>query len=154
MEKKANPFGGPIAAIFGKIRGIAWGVPFLPQVIQFLVQSFILIVLCFLYLTIGIVFNCYAVFCSLLVGTREEFRSSDLVGKSAYALMAGIYLLLAAPCWVIVMPFMLLGWFWDRMSWYGLVMYCLLIGAVVAIAFDYDGFLRFWIELFGSKVCR
>ena len=147
-ERKVNPFYGPIETIVGKIRGIIWRMPFLPQIIQFLVQSFILFVLCILYCTIGIVFNCYAVFCSLLVETRKEFRCSDLVGKSAYALMAGIYLLLAAPCWVIVMPFMLLGWFWERMSWFGLVGYCLLVGAVVTIAFDYNGLLSFWLDLF------
>ena len=153
-EKKENPFLGSIVKIIGEIRGIAWGMPFLPQIIQFLVQSFILLVLCALYCTIGIVFNCYAVFCSLLAGTREEFRCSDPVGKSAYALMAGIYLLLAAPCWLIVMPFMLLSWFWEHMAWRGLVMYCLLVGAVVAVVFKYDVLLSFWIDFFASRLGR
>ncbi len=61
--------------------------------------------------------------------------------------MAGIYLLFAAPCWVIIMPFMLLGWLWDRMSWIGLVLYCLLIGAIVFIAFNYEFFWTYWVAM-------
>ena len=129
-----NPFGGPIETVTGKIRGIPWGKPFFPQIIQFLVLNFIRFVLCVLYCTIGVVYICHKIFSSLLGETREEFkRSSDLVGKSAYALMAGIYLLLDAPCWVVVMPFMLLGWLWQKMSWFGLVAYFLIIGAVTVL---------------------
>ena len=149
-EKRTNPFSIPIKTMVGKICGIQWGMPFLPQIIQFLVQIFIFFVLCILYCTIGIVFNCYAVFCSLLAETREEIRCSDLVGKSAYALMAGIYLLLAAPCWVVVMPFMLLGWFWTRMSWFGLVVYCLLLGLIVAAILNHDTIPPFLSYMFGG----
>ena len=138
-KRSENPFASPISVISCRIRGIPWGMPFLPQVIQFLVQAVILFVLCVLYCTIGIVFNCYSIFCTLLAGTRDEFINSDLVGKSAYAVMAGIYLLLAAPCWLIVMPFMLLGWLWDRMSWLGLVLYTFIVGFLVDAIINSNG---------------
>ena len=144
-RNKENPFASPIAAIWGKIRDIHWGVPFLPQIIQFLVQALVLVVFCILYCTIGIVFNCYSIFCTLLAGTRAEFKSSDLIGKSAYAVMAGIYLVLAAPCWLLVVPFMLLGWFWDRMSWFGLLLYAAVVGALVAIIINH-GDIYIWIS--------
>ena len=148
--KKENPFASPIAVMFRKIRGITWGIPFLPQVIQFVVQSFVLIVLCVLFCTIGIVFNCYSIFCKLLAGTREELKDSDLVGKSAYALMAGIYLILAAPCWVIVAPFMLLGWCWNRMSWIGLVLYSVLVGLLVFAGIHHSDCGDLWRGFFNN----
>ncbi len=150
-EKRENPFTSPIKTIAGKIVAIRWCMPFLPQVIQLLVQSIIIIILSLLYCTIGIVFNCYSVFCSLLSDTRAEFKNSDLVGKSAYALMAGVYLLLAAPCFLIVMPFMVLGMFWERMSWFGLALYVLIITIVVLIVFQYDSIVAYYLAVFTSR---
>lgn len=146
VMKKENPFASPITAIARKIGSITWRMPFLPQTIQLLVQSFVLLVLCLLFCTIGIVFNCYSIFCKLLAGTREEFNGSDLVGKSAYALMAGIYLILAAPCWVIVAPFMLLGWCWDRMSWCGLILYSALIGLLICAVIHHRSDIYEWYQ--------
>ena len=143
-RNRANPFTGPIASQVNKIRGISWEMPYLPQLIQFVVQSLVLVVFCLLYCSIGIVFNCYSIFAMLLAGTRTDFRNSnDLVGKSAYALMAGIYLILAAPCWLIVMPFMLLGWLWDRISWIGLVVYAVLIGLLVFAFVNQDAIIKY-----------
>ena len=142
--KKENPFASPIVAMCHKILSISWRMPFIPQAIQFLVQLFVFFILCVLFCTIGMVFNLYSIFCNLLAGTREEFKGSDLVGKSAYALMAGIYLILAAPCWVIVAPFMLLGWCWDRMSWFGLILYSILIGSLMFAVIQRNYIYEWW----------
>ena len=58
-------------------------------------------------------------------------RESNAVEKSAYALAAGIYLMLAAPFWLIILPFLLLGWLWKKCSWTGLVIYLLIIAGIV-----------------------
>ena len=149
--KKENPFASPIVVISRKICDITWGMPFLPQIIQFFVQSLVLLVLCVLYCSIGIVFNCYSIFCKLLAGTREEFKGADLVGKSAYAMMAGIYLILATPCWVIVAPFMLLGWCWDRLSWFGLILYAVLIALLVFTVIQSSYIYEWWYSMFFSS---
>ena len=150
--KKENPFASPIVAICHKILSISWRMPFIPQAIQFLVQLFVFFILCVLFCTIGMVFNLYSIFCNLLAGTREEFKGSDLVGKSAYALMAGIYLILAAPCWVIVAPFMLLGWCWDRMSWFGLILYSALIGLLICAVIHRSCIYEWWQGRFSSAI--
>lgn len=150
--KKENPFTSPIVAMCHKISSISWRMPFIPQVIQFLVQLFVLFILCALFCTIGMVFNLYSIFCNLLAGTREEFNGSDLVGKSAYALMAGIYLILAAPCWVIVAPFMLLGWCWDRMSWFGLLLYSAIIGLLIIVVVQRSYIYEWWQNRASSAI--
>lgn len=132
-NENENPFAEPIRSIFSRICGIGWRMPFIPQLIQLIVQSLVLFVLCVLYSTIGIVYHCYSIFVRLLEETRDEVfeEDLDLVGKSAWALTAGLYLLLAAPCWIIVFPFMLLGWLWRKLSWFGIILYLIILLSVV-----------------------
>ena len=62
--------------------------------------------------------------------------------------MAGGYLLLVIPCWLILAPFYLLGkiwwmlgWVWQllcRMSWYGLILYVPLLGLFVFVVIYHD----------------
>ena len=150
---KENPFSTPIIGIFNEIRGIPWGIlHFIPQIIQFLVLSIVLIVLCVLYCTIGIVFNCYSIFRSLLLETCNEFKDSDLIGKSAYAVMAGIYLLFYVPCVVILLPFFILGWFWGRMQWLGLALFAVLVASLVVAIIKYNDIAEQWSEWAGSAM--
>lgn len=142
-ECKTNPFAMPIASICAKIRSICWSLPYFPQIFQLFIQLFILVLLCFLYCTVGIVFNCYLIIRKLLSDSRNEFKNADLIGKSAYALMAGIYLLIITPFWVIVMPFMLLGWLWDRMSWFGILLYLLLVEFLVFFFLHFEEFIGY-----------
>ena len=131
-----NPLADPIRNMWRKTVDIDWGFPWLPQIIQFLVQVLILLVFCVLYCTIGIAFHCYSIFASLLKNACEERRGSeDLIGKSAYALASGIYLVLAAPFAAIVYPFMMLGWMWKKMSWVGLILYVILVLGIVSLFF-------------------
>ena len=138
-----NPLANPIRKLWRKTLDIEWGFPWLPQAIQFLVQVLILMVFCVLYGTIGIAFHCWSIFASLLKNACEERRGSDdLIGKSAYALAAGIYLVLASPFFAIVFPFMTLGWMWKKMSWIGLVLYGIIVLGIVSLVFFWD----WWVQ--------
>ena len=149
--RNENPFANPIRKLWGKSRDIGWGFPWVPQAIQFLVQLLILMVFCVLYCTIGIAFHCYSIFALLLRNACEERRGSDdLIGKSAYAMASGVYLILASPFAVIVFPFMALGWIWKRMSWAGLILYGLVVLDIVLISLNRDWSLQrvhaFWSQ--------
>ena len=134
-----NPFANPIRKLWCKNRDIEWGFPWLPQLLQFLVQGLILIGFCALYCTIGVAFQCYSIFASFLKNACEERRGSDdLIEKSAYALASGIYLIFALPFVAIVFPFMTLGWMWKKMSWVGLILYVILVLVIVSFFFFRD----------------
>ena len=123
-----NPFGKPIREFFWKIKNIHWTFPLIPQIIQFAVLSFVLSVLILLYLTIGIAFHCYAMFESLRIDAINGIKlSNEMISKSAYALASGIYLVLAAPFWVVLLPFRLIGWL-ASLSW------CVFALALAALA--------------------
>ena len=143
-----NPFAIPIRKQWRKTLDIEWGFPFLPQVIQFLVQVLILIVFCVLYCTIGIAFHCWSIFASLLKNACAERRGAeDLIGKSAHALAAGIYLVLASPFFAIVFPFMLLAWMWEKMAWLGLILYVLLVLEIVWLVVSWDSWIQSVFDL-------
>lgn len=128
-----NPFGKPIREFVWKIKSIHWAFPLIPQIIQFAVLSFVLCVLIILYLTIGIAFHCYAMFESLRIDAINGIKlSNEMISKSAYALASGIYLVLAAPFWMVILPFRLIGWL-ASLSWY--VFALVLAALVVSICF-------------------
>ena len=72
--EKENPYAKRVAVVYEIIRNIRWKIPFLPQIVQFLVLSIQLLVLCALYCTIGIVYNCDWLFRKLLAETTEEYK--------------------------------------------------------------------------------
>ena len=142
-ETNKNPMATPIRKLWRSTLEIKWGFPWLPQAIQFLVQVLIVMVFCVLYCTIGIAFHCYSIFVSLLKNACEERRGSDdLIGKSAYALASGIYLVLAAPFAAIVYPFMALGWIWKKLSLPGLILFVILVLGIVSLYFFWD----WWVQ--------
>lgn len=149
---KKNPFTLPIVSIWAKIGSISWSFPYLAQIFQFLIQIFILVLLCVLFCTVGILVNCYYILCKLLSDSREEFQGADLIGKSAYALVAGIYLLFIIPLWVVFIPFMTLGrlwdflcWLWDHWSVWGILFLILLVFFLLAIIVFYmDNISYYW----------
>ena len=152
-ETNENPFANPIRKLWRKTLDIKWVFPWLPQIILFLVQVLILMVFCVLYSTIGIAFHCWSIFASLLKNACEERRGSDdLIEKSAYALAAGIYLVLASPFFTIVFPFMALGWMWKKMSWMGLILYGIVVLGILSLIFFPDWWMQNVFDLFVDAV--
>ena len=152
-EKQAseNPFGRPICDFFGKITNIRWTFPLIPQLIQFAVLCFVLVVLVFLYGTIGIIFHCYAMFETLLIESNKGIKSSDeMISKSAYALASGIYLVLAAPFWIVLLPFRVIGWMASSCFWWVFVLLlAVLAGAkcFIYIRGAHDSIVRWILQL-------
>lgn len=125
-----NPFRRPLRRLIGNVSDIQWQVPYFPQVIEALVLIFVGGITLVLYLTVGIASQIAGILQSLMLDARQEIKTGSLVEKSAYAVAAGIYLLILLPFWLILLPFTLLGWLWKHLGYIGLA--CLLLAVLFA----------------------
>lgn len=129
-----NPFHRPIRRLLGNLTSIQWQIPYLPQLIEFVVLLFVIIVTIALYLTVGIASQIASIFQSHMLEARREIKSGSLVEKSAYAVAGGIFVILWLPFWLLLLPFTLLGWIWKRFGYYGLIILAILL-AIAALLF-------------------
>jgi hypothetical protein len=131
-----NPFQRPLRRLADNLSSIQWHVPYFPQ----LIESFVLILVggitLVLYLTAGIASQIAGILQSLMMDARQEIKTGSLVEKSAYAVAAGVYLLIWLPFWLILLPFTLLGWLWKHLGYFGLI--CLFIVALLVAVVLYD----------------
>jgi len=123
-----NPFVRPLLGIIGQLRGIEWEFPFIAQIIQGMVLLFVFLVLFCLTATVGIAIQVGGVFHVLLIDATSKFKTGGFAERSAYAICAGIYLLLFVPFWFLQLPFAVLGWLWTQSRSFALI-----IGLIVVL---------------------
>jgi len=110
-----NPYHEPIMDMLNSARSVEWKFPILPQVLQTIVLSFVVLIISFLYVTIGIASQIGGTFLNLIRDSRKQMATdSTALSKSAYAIAIGIYALLYLPCWIITLPFWLIGYLWQN----------------------------------------
>jgi hypothetical protein len=136
-----NPFRRPIRKFVSDIAGIQWQLPYFPQVVEVAVLLFVLVVTTILYLTIGIASQVSGIFQNLMLDARHQIKTGSLVEKSAYAVAAGIYLLLWLPFWILLLPFTILGWLWKHLGYFGLI-----VAVVVGLAIYVATVHREWVR--------
>jgi len=136
-----NPFRRPIRKFVSDIVGIQWQLPYFPQVVEVVVLLFVLVVTTILYLTIGIASQVSGIFQSLMLDARHQIKTGSLVEKSAYAVAAGIYLLLWLPFWILLLPFTILGWLWKHLGYFGLIV-AVLVGLAIYAATVHRDWVR------------
>lgn len=108
-----NPFIRPVMSIVEQIKTVEWDFPFVAQGIQCIVLAFVLVLLVVLAATIGIAIQVGGVFHVLLLDATSKFKVGGYAERSAYAICAGIYLMLFIPFWIVQLPFSILGWLWT-----------------------------------------
>lgn len=108
-----NPFVRPLLGLVEQLKGIEWTVPFIAQIIQGTVLVFVLALIFLLAATVGIAIQVGGVFHVLLLDATSRFKTGGFAERSAYAICAGIYLLLFIPFWILQLPFATLGWLWT-----------------------------------------
>jgi len=128
-----NPFRRPIKKFLSDIAAIQWQLPYFPQAIEVSVLLCVLVVTTVLYLTVGIASQIAGIFQSLMLDARHQIVSGSLIEKSAYAVAAGIYLLLWFPFWLLLLPFSILGFLWKHLGYFGLIL-VVVIGALIYLA--------------------
>ena len=146
-----NPFRRPIRKFVSDIGGIQWQLPYFPQAIEVVVLLFVLVVTTILYLTVGIASQISGIFQSLMLDARHQIKTGGLIEKSAYAVAAGIYLLLWLPFWLLLLPFSILGWLWKHLGYFGLVI-AIVVGTVIYIAMVRTDAVKTFLEPLLSPV--
>lgn len=111
-----NPYAEPILKFINEIKDTAWAFPFVPQVVNTIVIIFILLILCLLYITIGIISQISSTFWSLIVQTGQKIVSDNPVQSSAYAIAIGVYFILFLPPFLIQFPFWLIGYIISKVG--------------------------------------
>ena len=117
-----------------QLRTIEWGFPFVTQVIQAIVLTLVFLILTVLAGTVGIAIQIGGVFHVLLLDATSKFKVGGFAERSAYAICAGIYLILFIPFWLVQLPFSTLGWFWTVSRSLALA---LAVGIVILCAYLY-----------------
>lgn len=130
-----NPFHRPLKRLLGNLTSIQWHFPYFPQAIEASVLVFVVAITVVLYLTAGIASQIAGILQSLMLDARQEIKTRSLVEKSAYAVAAGVYLILWLPLWLVLLPFTVLGWTWRHLGNPGLILLVLAAGILAAIAF-------------------
>ena len=108
-----NPFTRPVLTIVEQIKSVEFTFPYIPQIIQILVLGFVFTVLAILASSVGIAIQIGGIFYILLIDASSKVKVGGFSERSAYAICAGVYLLLYIPFWIIQIPFSTLGWLWT-----------------------------------------
>lgn len=142
-----NPFGAPIARIWSEFRTLTFSAPWIPQLVQACVYLFLLIVICSLYLTIGILEQLHSSLVSEMQSVARAFKPNASIENSAYALQIGVYFLLALPFGIVLLPFRWIGAAWHRSRLWGVIVTTFIVGVPWGILFAPPGTVDRFLEL-------
>lgn len=140
-----NPYRRPLLKFVEDIKGIAWEFPYVPQLVECLVLLIVFVITGVLFLTVGVAAQLASIFQGLLIDAKKQIVQGTLIEKSAYAVAAGIYILLWLPLFLLLLPFLMVGWIWDHFGYCGLVIIVMLIIAF-CITYVYSGMAEYIIE--------
>jgi len=137
----ANPFFRPIKEIWNQLTTITWRLPYIDGVIQLVVIALTLAILCALSISIGILSQIGGIFIGLLYDSHKRFIEGTPMERAAQGITISIYTLLALPFLIVAAPFAVFGLLWDRMKYFGVVLYGLLVIGIVVL------FLKFRVPI-------
>lgn len=130
-----NPYRRPIIKFVGDIKGIEWQLPYLPQFIQAAVLVLVILITSCLYATVGVASQIASIFQSLLVDAKKQMSQGGPIEKSAYAVAAGIYFLLWLPLFLLLLPFLIIGWLWNHFGYWCFAAFIAVSVAVAVVLF-------------------
>ncbi len=109
----SNPYLRPIKHVLRQMKAVPFPFPYVPQVVQLIVLTSMLLLFAGLFVTIGLVSQIAGVFRGLIVEAQKHLREGSAVERSAQAVSIGIFSLLFVPFWLVQLPFSLIGSLWS-----------------------------------------
>jgi hypothetical protein len=125
-----NPYHTPITNISSQLREIEWRFPFVTQALVFVVSCIVLVILIVLYITIGLISQISSIFSYLIQQARQDMRGKPAIEKTGFIVAIGIYFLIWVPLWLIQLPFFVVGWIWELLGYFTLVLVLLFVGLI------------------------
>jgi len=120
-----NPYYGPIKHISAQLSLIEWRFPFLAQVLVLLTSCVVLVILAVLYITVGLISQVSTIFSYLIQQARQDMKGKPTIEQTGFIVAIGIYFLLWAPLWVVQLPLFIVGWVWELLGYFSLVVFVL-----------------------------
>jgi DNA-directed RNA polymerase subunit RPC12/RpoP len=108
-----NPYLRPIKHVVRQMKGVPFPFPYVPQIVQLIVLTSVLLLFAGLFITIGLVSQIAGVFRGLILDAQKHLREGSAVERSAQAVSIGIFSLLFVPFWLVQLPFSLIGSLWS-----------------------------------------
>lgn len=132
-----NPFAAPVIKIVHEIKSIEYEVPYIPNIIELILLIISLLILSTLYITVGIISQIECMLKNLINKSQANMNEADAIERSAYAVTAGVYTLFWVPFWIVLLPFNVLGWLWNKAGNSGIFFLVIVLG-VFSIAVYYN----------------
>lgn len=128
--RTGNPYYGPIKNTLSQLGEIEWRFPFLTQALVFIVSCIVLLILAVLYITVGFVAQVSSIFWRLIRQARHDMQGKPTIEKTGFIVAIGIYSVIWAPLWLIQLPLFIVGWIWERLGFFTLIVVVLVVGIV------------------------
>ena len=111
-----NPYGEPIQKFFQELKETKWQFPFLLQAIHAIISLFLLVILLFLYVTVGIVSQISNSFWDVIDDLGDKMSFSNPFPSLFYAISATIYFAIFLPFFILQSPIWLSGWITSKIG--------------------------------------
>lgn len=138
-----NPYLRPIKHVLRQMKSVPFPFPYVPQVVQLIVLTSMLVLFAGLFVTIGLVSQIAGVFRGLIVEAQKHLREGSAVERSAQAVSIGIFSLLFVPFWLVQLPFSLIGSLWSSHRLGALLTTVALLSVIYAITLYSPYLIRF-----------
>ena len=121
-----NPYYGPIKHISAQLSLIEWRFPFLVQVLVLITSCVVLLVLAVLYSTVGLISQVSTIFSYLIQQARQDMKGKPTIEQTGFIVAIGIDFLMWAPLWIVQLPLFIVGWVWELLGYFSLVVFVLI----------------------------
>ena len=138
-----NPYLRPISNVVRQMKAVPFPFPYVPQLVQLIVLSSVLLLFAALFITIGLVSQIAGVFRGLILEARKHLREGSAVERSAQAVSIGIFWVLFVPFWLVQLPFSLIGLLWNSHRMGALATTAVLLSIIYAITLYLPNLIRF-----------
>ncbi len=138
-----NPYLRPINHVVRQMKAVPFPFPYVPQIVQLIVLTSVLLLFAGLFITIGLVSQIAGVLRGLIVDAQKHLREGSAVERSAQAVSIGIFSLLFVPFWLVQVPFSLIGSLWSSNRLGALLTTAALLSIIYAITLYLPYLIRF-----------
>jgi hypothetical protein len=125
VVQTGNPYYNPITNIASQLGEIEWRFPYLAQALVLITSCVVLVILALLYITVGLISQVSSIFSYLIQQARQDMRGKPTIEKTGYIVAIGVYFLMWAPLWIVQLPLFIVGWIWEVLGYFSLIVFVL-----------------------------
>ena len=149
-----NPYLRPINNVVHQMKAVPFPFPYVPQLVQLIVLTSVLLLFAGLFITIGLVSQIAGVFRGLILDAQKHLREESAVERSAQAVSIGIFSLLFVPFWLVQLPFSFIGSLWSSHRLGALATTAVLLSIIYALTLYSPYLIKFFaFVLVGQASC-